>query len=50
MSYDNWKTSPPCPECGTPDCICACPSEDPAEHEPLDEEIDARLDDAEVIA
>lgn len=22
MSYDDWKCSPPCPECGDPNCLC----------------------------
>jgi hypothetical protein len=22
VSYDDWKCSPPCPTCGTPNCIC----------------------------
>lgn len=22
MSYDDWKCSPPCPKCGTPNCLC----------------------------
>lgn len=22
MSYDDWKTSPPCPTCGAPNCLC----------------------------
>lgn len=25
MSYDDWKTSPPCPSCGAPNCICDDP-------------------------
>ncbi len=28
MSYDDWKCSPPCPTCGTPNCICTEPEHD----------------------
>lgn len=30
MSYDNWKTSPPCPTCGAPNCICSKTDAPPA--------------------
>lgn len=32
MSYDDWKCSPPCPQCGTPNCYCDEP--EPEEPEP----------------
>lgn len=34
MSYDDWKCSPPCPVCGTPNCYC---DESEPEEEPEDE-------------
>jgi hypothetical protein len=40
MSYDDWKCSPPCPECGRPNCLC---------YDEGELELEPEVDPAEVV-